>query len=383
MKKQLLLLVVLCLTAVQAWGQTVVASGTCGAEGDGSNLTWTLTDGGTLTISGEGAMENYYYYYDIQGGRTDAPWFDLRENVKTVIMESHVTSIGNYAYYQCDSLVSVSIPNTVTNIGNSAFSDCRLIVEITMPQGVKNIGEFAFAGCFSLANVSLPSSVVSIGKAAFRNCRLTSISIPDGVTSIEDDTFRSSSLTSIIIPNSVTSIGQCAFYCCPLPSIVIPEGVTTIKESAFEYCFSLTSVTIPNSMADLKDYAFFGCEGLETMTVHAITPPNSSLYAFGGVDRNISLYVPAESVEAYRAASVWNEFNHIYPIEGSGIAMPSLQESITVQDGEVHINMAGIDAVQVYDLQGHQVLRTTERHFALPQGIYIIKVGDEAIPLIP
>ena len=87
--------------------------------------------------------------------------------------------------------------------------------------------------------------------------------------------------------------------------------------------------------------------------------------------------MPAESVEAYRAASVWNEFNHIYPIEGSGIAMPSLQESITVQDGEVHINIIGMGEAQVYDTTGRLVLRTTETRFTLPTGTYIILIGKE------
>ena len=132
-------------------------------------------------------------------------------------------------------------------------------------------------------------------------------------------------------------------------------------------------------MVSIGDSAFFNCTGLTSIICHAPIPPSIGSHTFEGINRNTPVYVPAESLLYYISHPYWGTL-FIQPLpDYSGIVATALQESITVQDGEVHINMTGIDAVQVYDLQGYQVLRTTERHFALPQGIYIIKVGDEAV----
>ena len=459
MKRQFLLLAALCLAAAQARGQEVIASGTCGAEGD--NLTWTLTADSTLTISGTGAMKDYTYVRD------DAPWYGNRYSIRTCTIADGVTTIGNYAFFQCDSLTSITIPGSVTSIGDDAFGYCDILPSVDIPgsaasigesafaycpdlasvtlgNGVASIGDEAFYDCESLASITIPASVASIGYLAFCDCgRLASISVdegnaayrsqggvlydkdmttllacpggwqgayavPDGVTAIGNDAFNScKGLTSVTFPESLTSIGDEAFvYCYGLASVAIPDGVTTIGENAFRACDGLTSVTIGNGMTSIGgwaffsctslasltigsgvesigDYAFRGCHLLTSLTCHAATPPAIGEDAFYRVERTIPVYVPAGSIEAYRAAEYWSEFTDYRPIETTGIAAPSLAESITVKDGEVHINIIGMDEVRVYDLQGRPVLSTTETSFTLPQGIYIIKVGDEAIPLIP
>lgn len=135
-----------------------VASGTCGAEGDGSNLTWTLDDAGTLTISGTGAMENFT-------GSSNPPW--ARSKIQTVTIGGGVTSIGNYAFYYCSSLTSVTIPNSVTSIGASAFSECFSLTSVVIPEGMISIGTGAFFSCASLENITIPKSVTSIEAVAF------------------------------------------------------------------------------------------------------------------------------------------------------------------------------------------------------------------------
>ena len=459
MKKQLLLLAALCLVAAQAREQEVIASGTCGAEGD--NLTWTLTADSTLTISGTGAMKDYTYVRD------DAPWYGNRYSIRACTIADGVTTIGNYAFFQCDSLTSVTIPGSVTSIGDdafeycdilpsvdipgsvasigkSAFAYCPALASVTLGNGVESIGDEAFADCESLASITIPASVTSIGSLAFDHCgRLASISVdegnaayrsqggvlydkdmatlllcpggwqgafavPDGVTAIGNDAFNSCyGLTSVTFPESLTAIGDDAFSACyGLASVAIPDGVATIGESAFNVCNGLTTVTIGNGVTSIGDrafdtctrlasltigsgvesigdYAFRGCRLLTSLTCLAATPPAIESRTFYMVERTIPIYVPAGSIEAYRAAGYWSEFTDYRPIETTSIAAPSLGESITVKDGEVHINIIGMDEVQVYDLQGRHVLSTTETSFALPQGVYIIKVGDEAIPLIP
>ena len=191
MKKQLLL-IILTLLPMLAMAD---ASGSCG-----DNVTYTFVSStGTLTIQGSGAMEDYY-------SSSDTPWNSYRTNIKTVIIEEGVTSIGSRAFVGCSSLSSVTIPNSVTSIG-----------------------EYAFSGCSGLTSVTIPNSVTSIGSGAFRNCL---------------------GLTSVTIPNSVTTIGENAFiYCSGLTSVTIGNSVTSIGESAFSGCSGLQKVIVPDIAA--------------------------------------------------------------------------------------------------------------------------------------
>ena len=161
--------------------------------------------------------------------------------------------------------------------GQVRITDCRQSIrgELVIPNEIEglpvtSIGDVAFFGCESLTSINIPNSVTSIEGGAFAWCEsLTSISIPDGVTSIGNGAFRSCrSLTSITIPDGVTSIGDYAFSgCFALTSITIPEGVTSIGYQAFWGCSSLTSITIPEGVTSIGNYAFFGCSSLTSITI--------------------------------------------------------------------------------------------------------------------
>ena len=188
--------------------------------------------------------------------------FWLCESLQSITIPNSVTSIGDGAFKMCKSLQSVTIPNSVTSIGKEAFSSCDSLQSITIPNSVKSIGNRAFYLCESLQSVTIPNSVTSIGDGAFRDCNsLQSITIPNSVTSIGDEAFyRCESLQSVTIPNSVTSIGDDAFYLCEsLQSVTIPNSVTSIGDEAFSWCKSLQSVTIPNSVRNIGNNAFLGC----------------------------------------------------------------------------------------------------------------------------
>ena len=209
---------------------TTGASGTCGV-----NLTWILTDDGTLTISGTGVMHNY----DSLGS---APWYGKRSMIKCLIIEPGVANIGDNAFGSCTNLTSVEIPDSVTIIGDCAFYNCSSLASIAIPNSVTSICNGAFHGCNSLTSVEIPDSVTIIRFNAFSYCN---------------------SLSSITIPNSVKTIDQAAFSnCFSLTSITILDGVATIGWSAFSDCYSLTSITIPDSVTNISPYAFSGCSAL-------------------------------------------------------------------------------------------------------------------------
>ena len=251
------------------------------------NLTWKLYEDGTLTISGIGAMKDYNY------DDNQSPVYK-NSNVKKIVIEDGVTSIGDFAFSNCSGLTSITIPKSVTSIGAYAFSNCDGLTSITIPKSVTSIGDSAFASCISLTSVTLSSSVTSIGNRVFSNCSsLTSITIPDSVTSIGTSAFYNCSrLTSITIPDSVTSIGNYAFSnCSRLTSITIPDSVTSIGNSAFSDCSSLTSITIPDSVTSIGNYAFSDCSSLTSITIpDSVTSIGN--YAFSNCSSLTSITIP-------------------------------------------------------------------------------------------
>ncbi len=205
----------------------VVASGTCGAQGD--NLTWTLTNDRLMTISGTGEMLNC-------SNLSSVPWNNYRYYIAYLSLPENLTSIGGYAFSECVGLTSIEIPNSVTSIGNRAFSDCIGLTSIEIPNNVTSLGSYAFSGCIGLRSIEIPNCVTSLGNYAFSGC---------------------SSLTSIDIPSSVTNIGNNAFYgCSGLTSVTIPSSVTSVGNNVFLGCSNLNKVYWNVLNADISESLF-------------------------------------------------------------------------------------------------------------------------------
>jgi hypothetical protein len=186
----------------------------------------------------------------------------------------------------------------------------RDITSVTIPNGTKSIGYSAFSNCYSLTNITIPNSITNIGNYAFYFCsKLTSVTIPDTVTSIGDNAFQNCiRLKSIDIPNSVTKINGAVFSdCTSITDVNIPNSVTSIGNAAFQSCSALTSVEIPDSVTSIGLNAFFSCSGLTSITIQATTPPTLGSNVFGSTN-NCPIYVPAESVDAYKAATNWSSY---------------------------------------------------------------------------
>ena len=207
----------------------------------------------------------------------------INSDITSIVIPDSITNIGNSAFYNCDKLkqvengivyvdkwvigcdsyvTSASLRSDTVGIADNAFYWCENLTSITIPDSVKIIGNFAFYSCTSLTGITIPDGVTSIGGLAFWGCTsLTSINIPDGVTNIGNSAFNScTSLTSITIPDGVRSIGKSTFRdCTSLSSIYIPDSVTSIGDSAFFNCANLTSITIPDNVTSIDDSAFYGC----------------------------------------------------------------------------------------------------------------------------
>ncbi len=239
-------------------------SGTCG---DG--MTWTLAEDGTLTVRGEGVIDQTF--------RTPAGyWSEKTGLVRTVVIEPGVTGIGDYAFYGCAALTGVRIPDSVAEIGRSAFSDCASLTSVRLPDGLDRIADSLFFACAALEHVELPAGVRSIGDSAFMYCAaLREAVIPEGVSSIGDSAFFGcAALERVSIPSSVRSIGDSAFHSCTsLTELVIPEGVVSIGSWAFGGCDSLTDVRLPAGVGYMGPNAFYDCPGLKSALLPGIERP--------------------------------------------------------------------------------------------------------------
>lgn len=253
----------------------------------------TLT--GSVTSIGDNAFYNTAYYNDeskwengvlyIGNHLIKADEWALNQAIskKTIssdyVVKSGTKTIADCAFYYCNQLTSIEIPNDVVSIGNRAFDSCNSLKSITIPKSVIKIGDCAFYTCFDLSEINVDEDNtaycseygVLYNKEKTELIRFpkekagTSFTIPNSVTKIADGAFEDCrNLKSVTIPNSVTSIGNDAFNTCSgLTSVTIPDGVTSLGNKAFFGCSSLTSVTIPNSVTSIGEYAFSDCNNLK------------------------------------------------------------------------------------------------------------------------
>ncbi|MBQ8359876.1 MAG: leucine-rich repeat domain-containing protein [Oscillospiraceae bacterium] len=216
-----------------------------------------------------------YYYYEVSNGEVTIEGCNTTISGNVTLPDTlggyRVTTIGDWAFYDCDSLQSVNIPDSVTSIGESAFYDCDSLQKVNIPDSVTTIGNSAFSGCDSLQSITIPDSVTSIGNDAFYGCTSLTYNTYDNakylgnqnnpyvvlVESVTDD------IASCTIHQDAKFIGDWAFSnCSSLQSITIPDSVTSIGNDAFSHCTSLESITIPDSVTSIGEGAFYWCWSL-------------------------------------------------------------------------------------------------------------------------
>lgn len=320
-------------TATELSSETL--SGYCGGEGDGTNLTWTLTPDGTLTIRGSGAMADYSY-------QNFAPWHDYYDSMHTLVLEEGITYIGNEAFHFCWGFEGVlEIPDTVKEIGSDAFADCDF-KRVVFPDGLSKIGEYAFLSCdIQEATLTLPAALSELGELAFDGCEVSEFSIsssnqyfstvdgvlcdkagttllvypaaregafsipygvttiassafsrhtsysdpydvegweltiPDTVTTIEEYAITDTNFSGkLVIPDSVTYIGWGAFSRNEyLTEVELSDSLTEIADDVFRECTNLNeNVVIPAGIEEIGSGAFYGCENLDGICFEGDAP---------------------------------------------------------------------------------------------------------------
>lgn len=285
MKKKILIALIAVCTVLFAFGMVnasaaeIVDSGTCG-----DNLTWTLDDSGTLTISGSGMMNSYDSYPSY------SPWYSYRSSIKQVVIGDSVASIGKYAFFNLDNLTNVTIGDSVTSINDCAFNDCDNLADINFPDSVTTIGSFVSMNCDSLKSVTIGANMTNIGYQMFDGCvSLISITIPNSVTKIEYNAFGySPNLTTVNYNGTVASWNK----------ITIQDGNTDLTDATRNYFWYVTYIDengdviqkdmiTPNATASLPEISVEeGCEAKFYLdeaytTEFAITTPiteNTTLY---------------------------------------------------------------------------------------------------------
>ena len=358
------LLCVISLCSALSWGQTWNLTATMSATLNNGVLTVTTT-------ANAEAMPDYHIVNSLP-----PPWYDVRNNIRSVVIGDGITTIGVVAFGLCESLTSVTFPNSVTTIGASAFSGSGL-TSVTFPNSVTTIGEDVFFGCKSLTSVVLSNSLTTIGGQAFLGC---------------------TSLTSITIPNSVTTIGVSAFTLCEsLTSItMIPGSVTEIGSEAFAYCKSLETVTIPNSVKTIGEYAFYGCSALKTVSVAWSLPlsvPENIFYGsdnLGYINWSVAtLRVPVGTKEYYKVSPVWSLFQNIVEYDAVGIEQVASQTlKAYASNGLLYITgLQSGQPLSIYSLSGQLVYqgiaKAADEYVSLAvRGVYIVVAGEQKVKVM-
>jgi len=368
MKKKIIpLLLVLLLTvlmSVTSSAEVAVANGT---YGDGDALNWSLDGNGVLTISGTGDMPDYTMYtYD------GAPWYEYKDQIKTVIVGDAVSAVGNYTFNGYKSITKVDIGSSVKRIGNTAFGYCSALETLLLSEGVETIESQAFISCKSIKKLTIPASATNekINTSAFQWCELEEITFAEGTKTIDCGTSGGGStrpfgqtLKKVTFPSTLETIEDYAFYnYSNIDEVIIPKNVKYIGKGAFSggNYSGVDTLTFEEGGTEqlvIADDAF-GSNNLTSLELpERVTTigPN----AFWGIEAE-SIYIPKNVTSV--AASAFNAGSHAN----------STVKTITVDENNaVYQSIDGI----LYDKTGETLImcpRGRSGRLIIPEGVTTI-----------
>lgn len=265
-----------------------VYSGFCGADGD--NLTWSLnTEDSTLVIEGSGAMRDYSW--DSYAWKIDAPWYEYRDNIGSILFSNEQTTIGEWAFFRCGNIKSIAIPKSVMSIGMNAFAEAYRLSSVHI------------CDLTAWCNISFADNPLYNARHLYLNgIEIKDLVIPDDVTNISDCAFEyCEGLTSVTIPNNVITIGNRTFWTCTnIKNISVGNGVKIIGSQSFSCCSNLTNIIIGDSVATIGDKAFENCNNLVSVTLNANAICSADHVKMDGIHKifgvQVKEYIIGESV---------------------------------------------------------------------------------------
>ena len=278
-------------------------------------------------------------------------------SLKSIELPTSLREIGMNAFFHT-GLTRITIPEGVTELEELLFYDCDSLKEVTFPQTLERIGAYAFWGCSSLVAAHVPDCVKTIEYGAFSDCSsLKDIVLPKELIIIEDALFADCiSLTNIVLPDRVTYIGASAFSgCISLENVGFPSSLQSLAD-AFIDCTSLTCVTLPASLSDFSIWSFLGCDNLSNLYLYAPLPPETEGFDRIYLPEDVAIYVPEASVDLYKNAFDWGEFD-IYPLPASSLNSmknkdKEFQISVSSGGGDIQVNVPIEGFVEIYSLSG-------------------------------
>lgn len=300
-----------------------------------------------------------------------------------------VVGIHDNAFYGCENLTSVTLPNTIEEIYQFAFQGCTNLTSITLPNSIRLIEHGAFSSS-GLISITIPNGITTIESGTFAGCTsLVYVDLPTSLTNIEWNAFGGcTSLTHIDIPSNVEAIGNSAFFgCTSLTSIILPN-ITTIDQNMFYMCESLTKVIIPATVTNISYYAFAECFALDSVICLAEVPPtlHNEAFAYLNIYDDIVLQVPCQKIPDYQNATNWNSFRRMIDECGNSNLNNITEEQITiypnpakesitlnVEEDVFIFNTLGQIVKQVNTSKGEITISVSD----LPNGTYYIKSGDK------
>lgn len=322
----------------------------------------------------------------------------IPESITHKGMTYPVTTIGQNCFQECE-LTSIKIPETVTTIDYQGFDGCTL-TEIDLPNSLTKMGKWCFSACTSLKRVKLPETIEALPGYCFYRCsELEELDIPSTVTAVGDGCFSSSGLKRVTLPDGITKLpSYCFFICSNLEEVSIPSSVTSLGDMCFAYCDSLKTIDLNENITSIGTMCFSKCGAMKTLVCRMATPPavddnfitrtwSDDEGSHEDFASDCVLYVPAESVEAYKAAAVWKNFKTILPIDATGIEGAAIG-GLSIDASGTSLTFSGLEdgtPVQVYSLNGKLIGQGTVSSgkvtISTSELLVVVKTGNRAIKI--
>ena len=376
MRKIFTLLALLCALVLTAKAEIIY--GTCS---DTTNVDWSYnTDTKTLSFMLKGTNSQRWFIPDY--GPLNQPWHDFIEDIEFLEFPENLSGIGIYAFCGATSIKDVVLPQSITNINQYSFYECHSIHTFVLGPNVTTIAQHAFNGCYSLTNLVVPESVKEVKYRAFymvpnvagdsayidgAGARSVNGIVEDPMVYDPQDKTRLRACSAVAkgyvrVQKGVKTINDDAFFSCvDITTVELPNSVETVGKYTFDECKAMETLIIGNGLKNTGMYAF-SIAGLKTVVCMAVTPPALGGNAFYDTKtKNAILYVPDESVNAYKEADQWEDFGTIKPLSempagiviGEGIDNISIATPANkiIRDGVVLIERNG----RTYTTSGQEI----------------------------